>query len=333
MRAVVHVGFHKTGTTTLQYQLFPQLPGVVLLTRTPHHGPPGYVEFAKGLCKFDADRFDAAGLRAYLERVAPEEPGTLLLSDEGISGIPYLGTHLRAESTGRVATLLPEARVLIGIRSQATMWRSLYSDYVNTGGYRSFAAFAADADPGYRFELDYLRYDRFIEAYHERFGPDRVKVVAYEQLGSDPVAYMREVAAFVLEGSGLDVPALEPLAVTNASLSRWSRGLVRLRNRLFRTQPRYNPRPLLFDFPMRDLDRALRRFDPVVFSRSRSLSGHDARALASLLPYYEEVNARVVELTGLDLARYGYPLPPSAQREARIGAQSNADAAPTSGGT
>jgi hypothetical protein len=309
VRAVVHVGFHKTGTTALQYHLFPQLPGVVLLTRTPHHGPDGYAEFARGLCKLESARYDAAGLRALVEEVAPEAPGTLLLSDEGLSGIPYLGTWLRAESTGRVAALLPEARVLIAIRNQATMWRSLYGDYVMSGGFRSFAAFAADVDPGYAFELEYLRYDRFIDAYQRAFGPERVKVVTFEHLETDPVGFAGEVSAFVLEGTSLTMPERSPLEVANRSLSRWSRDVLRLRNRLFRAQPRLNPRPLLVDFPMRKLDRVLRRADPVIFPRARTLSRRDARALTALLPYYETGNARVAEQTGLDLRRYGYPLP------------------------
>jgi hypothetical protein len=312
VRVVVHVGFHKTGTTTLQYQLFPTLPGVVLLTRTPHHGPAGYDEFAKGLCKFDSGGYDPAGLRAFLTMVAPEEPGTLLLSDEGISGIPNLGPHLREESTDRIATLVPDARILIGIRNQATMWRSLYNDYVSRGGYRSFAKFAANAAPGFTFDLDYLRFDGFIDAYQRAFGPERVKVVAYEHLETDPAGFAREVSEFVLAGSGLTPPESPTLGVSNRSLSRFGRGLLRVRNRLFGRTHRYNPRPLLFELPMRGLDRSLRRVDPVLFPRARVFSQRDTRALATLLPYYEDGNAWVVEHTGLDLERYGYPLPGSA---------------------
>ena len=316
VRAVAHIGFHKTGTTTLQFQLFPALRDVVLVSRDAMHGPPGYVQFARGLCKLDDDRYPEDDLRRFLEDVAPPAPGTLLLSDEGLSGTPYLGTTRREPSLERLRKLLPWDGVLIVIRGQSGMWRSLYSNYVSRGGTSSFSTFATNRATGFEFDLDYLRYDQVVEQYQFAFGADRVKVLPFELLVAQPPQFAREVAEFV-RGERENPFATDPeLGVMNRSLSRVSRTATRVTNRLFRSS-RFSPRPPFGDVRAREyVTRVLRRVDPVVFRGARRpLGARDQRTLERLLPYYEEGNARLEGLTGLSLGRFGYPLPSSSVLE------------------
>jgi hypothetical protein len=309
VRAVAHIGFHKTATTTLQFQLFPALRDVVLVTRDATHGPPGYLQYARGLCKLDRDRYDEEGLRRYLEGVAPQPPGTLLLSDEGLSGTPYLGASRWRPSLERLRGLLPWDGVLVVVRSQPAMWRSLYANYVGRGGTASFSTFAADRAPGFQFDLDYLRYDVVVEEYQRAFGAERVRVLPYELLAADPMGFAAAVTEFVLGDPGAPPPTLD-LGVMNRSLGRRSRDVTRVVNRLFRSS-RFNPRPVLGDRRVHEFStRVLRRLDPVVFRGSpRPLGSRDQRAADGLAPAYEESNARLESLIGCSLRPFGYPLP------------------------
>lgn len=117
---VVHVGYHKTGSTWLQRAVFPLLDGI--------RYEPGY------------------------ER-GPVADGTLV-SREGLSGTLW-GGETGLEIAERLATDAPGARILVFVRRQEDMLASIYGQYVNEGGWRGPRRFLESYDVG-RFEYHRL---------------------------------------------------------------------------------------------------------------------------------------------------------------------------------
>src|SRR5262245_25738214 len=99
---VVHVGYHKTASTWLQFCVFPLLRGI-------RYGEPPVHGLAHRLATATNDASLAADL-CQLRRIArhPDEP--LLLSSEGISGSLWDGDGSGLRNAARLHRALPGAR-------------------------------------------------------------------------------------------------------------------------------------------------------------------------------------------------------------------------------
>jgi Sulfotransferase family len=304
MDCLIHIGFHKTGTTALQRGFFPKIPGT-FLTRSGPDGPTFYREISSNLCRAGDDAYDEDGARRFFKDVLSGQPEPLVISDEGLSGTIRWGGSNWARTAERLHRLMPTAKILVCIRHQGTMINSLYAHYVNQGGHVRLATFLADQAPGYTFDLDHLSYDRLVRRYQELFGPEQVKVLPYERLLTSREEFMGEISSFIGVAPDPDGFGLE---IVNKSLSGPSRWVLRKSNRLFRRSP-YNRRPPLGHHPWaRDLRYRLQGIEARLASR-RSGATHIPPLVQPLMRQYEESNAKLVELTGLALGELGYPLP------------------------
>ena len=294
MSTVVHIGLQKTATTTFQKSIFPMLPNCV------HLGDQsGFDELVRSVERDDDSEYPEARWREYL--AASVTPGqTLVISREDFSKRPHW--H---RTGGRLFALLPDARILLCVRNQTTLMPSLYSQHLKGGGYVSFQTWAAKhlKDP------NWLTWDRLVERYHELFGRDRLKVMAFEQLQADSDQFVKEVCSYVQPDE-----ALPDVSIPNANkgLSRPSRLIFRGANRLFRKTEK-NPRPVLAsDTAWRALESALYKVDPTLLKGfSRDSGPRDREFVESLRPRWAASNARLAELTGLPLDEYGYAFPPT----------------------
>lgn len=302
---VIHIGYHKTGTTWLQRKLFASAELGYRRIRLTLDGRDLY-------WAHDFD-FDAARCRAEmapkLERC--EREGLIpVISMMRLSGNPHSGGYDSRTLADRIAAVFPRARVIIVIREQRSMILSTYAQYVKMGGACSLVHYLNPPDdsrrPGFRFE--HLRYDRLIAHYQERFGEERVLVEGYECFRDDPQAFAERVAAFA---GGKAPPPESASAVLNRSLGPVALSLLRWLN------PLVNPDSLngwspwaipWLDKPARLLVDGIDRLTP------RSLRDGVAQRWRETIEAetrgrYEESNLRTVSLTGLDLERHGYRLP------------------------
>ena len=102
----------------------------------------------------------------------------------------------------RIASLLPDVRLLYAVRDPLSRIRSHYQTRVADGSEKAPFAEAVFADPIY---LDYSRYALQIEQYLEHFAREQLLVVTSEDLRESRDATMRRVYEFI----GVD-PALMP---------------------------------------------------------------------------------------------------------------------------
>jgi hypothetical protein len=122
---ILHVGYHKTGTTWLQRSFFPRARGLTLVT-------PLAIRcelLVPSLVAFDPKRARASLLDGCSDR--------LVVSEEELSGNLHTGGLHGAfseELAARLHAAFSEGRVLVFIRNQTRMILSAYKQYIKSGG-------------------------------------------------------------------------------------------------------------------------------------------------------------------------------------------------------
>jgi hypothetical protein len=301
---VIHIGYHKTGTTWLQRKLFA-------------NAELGYRRIALTQDGVDLHRihdldFDAVRCRAEmavkLERC--EQEGLIpVISSMRLSGNPHSGGYDSRVLADRLAAVFPGARVILVIREQRSMILSSYAQYVKAGGPCSLRAYLLAPDdarrPGFRFE--HFRYDRLIAHYQRLFGKERLLVETYERFRDEPHAFAETVAAFA--GGKAPPPEAEG-AVLNRSLGPLALSLLRWLNPFVKPDSLNGWSPYASHWlnkPARLLVDGLDRLAPRAL-RDGIQRRWRARIETETAGRYEESNRRTAALTGLDLARFGYRL-------------------------
>jgi hypothetical protein len=298
MSTVLHIGFHKTGTTTLQRNVFPRIEGSAYVGPT---GPlaPLFRGLAETVWAADDDAFRPASLRGLFADVRGDAPA-LVVSHESFSRYVY-----DERIPSRLLDLMPDARVLVCVRNQRTMVRSLYHQYLVKGGYERFEDWIRSE----KLHPNYVQYDITLEHYQNVFGAERVRAVAYEDLKERPDQFVAEIMRYVRPEA--PVPTIDlGSRPENTSLSDPTRAVLRHVNRLF-VRSNHNPEPVLFAVPSPNrIYDAARVVDGTVLARTRpSRKASEEEEIERLVPVWAKSNARLQEQTGLPLDDLGYPLP------------------------
>lgn len=294
MATVIHAGWPKTGTTSLQRRFFPRIPDSALLQPAPRTSP--FRQLVSTLQNAADDDYEPEMWSSFLEE-SRADASLLIVSWEGLCR-----GRQPQRTIQRLHDASPDARVFLCVRSQVTMLRSRYAEYVRAGGYRAFPAWLARSDPSYEM------YDVVVERYQRLFGPDRVLVLAYEQLAANAPSYLARVAEFVSPGVELAAETA-PLPRDNPAMTAPSRWATRHSNRLFR-RSKWNPKPPLAFLPGdRVVRRIVRAVDPALPPTFRRQSSEHRGLLEDWCRQFTESNDRLRDLTGLPLAALGYPLP------------------------
>jgi len=178
----------------------------------------------------------------------------------------------------RIASLLPDVRLLYAVRDPLSRIRSHYQTRVAEGSEKAPFAEAVFADPIY---LDYSRYALQIEQYLEHFAREQLLVVTSEDLRESRDATMRRVYEFI----GVD-PALMP-----ANLDR---EFYQTKDRAIRS-----PIPLRLRKAVKRRFPSTRRFkelEPDVLGALRRLIGRGEHRPAAAMPFTipEDVRARLM---------------------------------------
>lgn len=136
----------------------------------------------------------------------------------------------------RIQRVTPEALILIILRNPVTwLWSRHQKTSRERGPQPSLDTLVADAD-----WRGTMRYQAMIEPYLHRFGREGCRILVYEDLARDPLAYFRDVCAFLQIDPGLVTPraaaaltrAENPSVVPrSASLNRLLHGMLRVGRR------------------------------------------------------------------------------------------------------
>jgi hypothetical protein len=299
-RIVLHPGFVKTATTSLQRNVFACHSGIFHLGRP---APTPELERAiHAIAHADGTVYDGAAVARTVARALAEAPAgrTVVLSNENFA--LYEATD-RAVVAERLATLFPDATVLFTIRRQQDLLPAWYlqklEKYLKGGHRLDFATWLAikRREP-HRSILSDLDFWPVIRHYARLFGEDRIRVLMFEDLVRDADGFAAALAG-VLQVDAREVAALLKRGVKNPTITREYYGFFRLFGRRL---PPWLARKL--------------------GNRMAGLPGHRLRVTPDpdTLEYVRALcaagNAEIARRFGLDLAAHGYPLPSGTERPA-----------------
>jgi hypothetical protein len=303
--SIVHIGYHKTGTSWFQEQLYPLLTSHAYLPRR---------RVRRAFLFSHAFSFNPDDAR---QRLSLDENSPYVLCEEELSGSIWTGGHMGAlskELADRVRRVAPEAQVVIFVRNQVDMLASVYAQYIKRGGTHRPERLLFPAEhrrerwikpfkvPLFCFE--HFEYVGLIRHYRELFGADNVHVFAYEAFRQDPAGFVADFARRF--GMTYD-PDRVNFAPVNRSFRDRTMALARMLNHF--TQRSVVDKRYLVSLPPKPIKWLPRWFNRTLLSgrtlAPEELLGEDI--LAFVRDTYGETNRLLAEETGLPLAAYGYP--------------------------
>lgn len=301
---LVHIGYHKTGTTFLQKEVFkhPDLPFNLIERRQVQREI-----IRKNMFFFDADQIRSSFISKFKSNCIN------VISDEDLLGSPHSGGYNSYDNFLKIKALFPEAKVLIGIREQSDIILSSYKQYVKTIGTLSLKKYLT---PFKRrcfiaeFDLQLFCYDQIISTYMDGFGKNNVLVLPFELLKLNPQSYFTQLFHF-LDVDCNEINKIDFQKHPNTSNLNLTLEAKRLYNILF-TKTRENPHGLL-SLPTR-IDQPLFK---AITSVEKQLGKNFQKRLTETRMkrvktvangFYTNSNKRTSALIDMDLKQYGYEL-------------------------
>lgn len=306
---LIHIGYHKTATNWFQRLYYPAV------------GNYHYVHRKRVRAAFlDVHAFEFDPTQALAKLEAPDGRGLILCEEELSGNLHNGGLHgfLSQEVAHRLKATLPEAEIIIFIRSQPEMIGSVYKQYIKEGGthsprrylfpfeYLDPHGFSPKKTPYFAFQ--HFDYRLLINHYRTVFGPERVHVFLYEEFSRNQAQFMATFASrFGLEVKLPAVPTTR-LNVSNKKISLW---VARLMNHF--AYRNVMDKRCIVNIP--GMYRLRLRAVAPLLDRIAFFSGPaDARAVlgSAIVTHIEDAyrvsNRQLAEELSLPLARYGYPM-------------------------
>jgi len=301
---LIHIGYHKTGTTWLQHEFFAVQPGIYMVPRDR------IVEafVAPGAFSFDPQRARRI--------VSPPGGERLLISMEALSGYPHnagLNGCLSRDMVRRLHEAFADAEIIVMLRSQPEIIAAAYAQYVRCGGTYSAGRYTGlirpprRPDKSPRFSFDHFEFLPLLRLYRDSFGAQSLHVFLYERLRAEREAFVRQLAA----ATALEAPSPRHQNSPRRNAS-YRPGLLRLARVLGRFSARdVAAKPYWIDVPgaywlQRGLTETLHRALPNrIGSDPERVLG--ATLVAHIRDRYAESNRRLAAEFGLPLNAYDYP--------------------------
>ena len=306
---LLHIGYHKTGSRWLRSLFFDNpVTGFGWVGKTGADHPVRRLVAARPF-EFDPDE-SRAELEPLLRRIV-DDGLSPVVSFERFSGNPFSGGYDSKEIADRLVRVFRDARVLVVVREQRSMIVSTYKQYVREGGALPPRKFMLP--PTSRslrvpwFDLRHFEYDRLLAYYRGLFGPESVLALTYEQFVGDAASFVGRIASFA--GRPLEDGVLASLPfesrtnpgppATAIAARRWL-NVLGVRSDL-------NPAPPLASPAFWRLGK---RIDRLALAPPRAVAREEEKLRRTVEEVvgdrYAASNRRTAELTGVDLAAYGW---------------------------
>ncbi len=297
---LIHPGFHKTGTTFLQREIFTDQRLFRLLW-----GHEEVHRYVIGPHELDFD--PRSGREAIDALRSPGAPDLIdVISSETLCGTPFFGSRESAARARRLKAIFGEAQILITVRRQKIILRSIYLQYLRQGGTLNAAAFFDQERPYdyFGFDAKVFEYHKLVELYAELFGEENILVLTQETLRPDPDGFVRTLCAFCVQEAEVATTSPGPSRSQNVSPEASGIPLLRLASRL-QGGP-VNPE---MRTPLASLGWLLRRVAQRQTWFFRDQSARLDEAIAQRFTgRFADSNARLQKYAADDLAELGYEI-------------------------
>lgn len=308
-KLLIHIGLHKTGSTWMQNDWFvnDDLPFICPWAR---NSLLNYIINPHPLI-FDSEQVQLK-YQETIEKLHALKK-TVVFSHERFSGCPGSGGFDTVEIAGRLKKCFPYGKILIFIRKQEDLIYTYYKQYIRDGGGSTLEEFLYPPQPYMvrvpYFAAEFYKFHNIIKLYQDLFGEKQVLVVTYENLKHNP----QEVLGKVLEFTGHDKGLSKKLVnrETNVSITSLQTIKIQKLNR-YHLRNQFNPNPIWPLSPKsyeKYLGKILSEKNFIQTPKSKDI---DARWKKIIKEYstgkFAESNCITQQLTGIDLAEYGYTL-------------------------
>lgn len=305
MRTIIHIGGNKTASTLLQRRLFSKHKSLEYLGEDCRDYS-NLKQLLDSLVSDDDSFFDhAATMALFSDRFRSREGlAACVYSNEDIMTSP-----LPSVCAARLRSIAPEASIVMVIRNQLTTWPSWYANHgaylknVPRRYWKRHVALDEWLDYCFNFPkvspVEAMNYERFFNIFCAHYPPERIHVLLYEELIASPSAYYERWAQL------LGIPGQD---IQDSVASHVERG-------------RSSARRVVFDAWTSKLAAVPGMYSAMtnVLPRWNALrtwldSGRPANIKLPELwsrrieGYYRQSNSNLAKMTGLDLARHGYPV-------------------------
>ena len=307
-RVLVHIGFHKTGTSWLQDEVFDKKDGDFHpISKLAHHfvfDQDGFI-----LNSFDMNE---TVIREELQKVLKNTPLSSermpVMSYERLSGSPFAGGVNGNSHAARIKNVFPQAKILIVIRKQADVILSGYFQYLTGGGTLGIDKYLYSKQNGLRpfFTGNHYHYHHIVSGYQGLFGKKQVLVLPYELFRLDKQAYLERIARFT--GQEIKVQEVDTKVYRNKGEHQFTRYHFRFLNTMIKSTELNN-----FSFWHGALTKGLswrllsfgKRLFPASLDQKLKVK-LNAKISTYIAGRYEESNQKLNALIDDDLEDYGY---------------------------
>lgn len=280
-----HIGYHKTASTYLQAEVFKRLASYHYVRAKPSYDDRNQlIEISNEELMVDPEA--ASGRKK------------LLYSHNSLTGDAY---HDDVSTVDLVHATNPSAKILISIRSQFAALRSYYFTCSKNGFGGSYETFIHHlADNGK------LRYFEMVSAYRDKFGPENVKVLFYEELARDPDRFLCGLLDFlgITNQTAVDFPKLRRRpSPSDLVIDAWS-----ISSRLAAAigcERNGGLKRAIDQITVGPAFLASRIWSDA-FGSPLNYRNYDRHA-PTIDRVYGETNRKMFDLLGLSISEYGYP--------------------------
>jgi len=297
----IHIGYHKTGTTFLQANVFPNLglnfirsPDVAYIAESNNFQPEKFIEILQS-------------------NNSDFQPRKTIISQEVLSGRAAGTVWDETLIADRLHQTFPKAKILIVIRNQFDYIFSLYAMRVIHRGRESQNLSRYLDKRFYPALKEKLDYSRLITKYHQLFGKEQVQVLLYEELNTNPDLFIDKVLDFI----GVDID-LE-FDKTPANKGIYASGIImanriinypfeKILNKLLELE--LIEHPTYAKFSLKYFAYKKKFIQPLIFkifSRTPT-SQFPADWYDELHGIFSASNSSLQEILDIDLRSFGYPI-------------------------
>ena len=303
----LHIGLHKTATTTLQKQLFPAWINLNYISNSNID----MVEFVDLAITCDPIYFDKDKARKLIStHFDSRNPN--LISSEGMSGSLYDGVTKydldhRSPIIRNLKEALPEAHIILVIRRQDGLSRSIYRQYLKEGGTESIKKFYSvnKNSPGL-ITLNRFKYSPYIDELVNSF-PAGILILTLEEFTINQKLSLQKLSDFI----GIDALNIKLKKSNQTSLGTFGVEFSRILNHFFYSK--LNPGGLLKGIPKSFRNGKINWSFPSGVLHDRwpikkpiNKNSYNYKISKKILESVKEDNRVLDQRYNLDLEKYGY---------------------------
>lgn len=202
---LIHIGLHKCASSFLLHEVFAKNPHLMCLSGADK------LVLTNSLTSAASPYFDRSECLALFEKMlltpAKVNNQVPVFSAERLSGIPYFGSFDRLTIGLRLSQLFPNVKILIVIRNQQDLIKSVYGQYIKIGGTLKITDFLHHRWKGpefSHFNLEQFDFYKLYQHYSNVFSPAQVLILPFEQLAMDPEIFIHKIYKFIDAPSNLE---------------------------------------------------------------------------------------------------------------------------------